>query len=136
MAELTAIREALAASLEGTFEGQISPRMLANPTPPTVHVFPDEIEPHLAMQNGAETWNLIVEALVGMVSDEGAQLQLDQYLDTSGSSSLMGALEKDQSLGGLVSGVTVTRISGYRQYQLGGTQGLALGSQWTVSVLV
>lgn len=134
MAELRDIRKALAASLEGTVEGQISAYMLASPTPPCAYVFPDETEYHQAFDNGAENWGLVVRVLVSDVFDQGSQETLDQYLASDGPLSVKAALEADDELGGIVSSLMVERTTGYRQYQVG--TGMALGADWIVNVLV
>lgn len=135
-ASLTEIREGLAEALSAVAGMQVSAWMLSNPTPPAAHVYPDETEYHRAMQNGAEGWTLIVEAFVASNSEIGAQQRLDKMLASSGAESVKEALEADGTLGGIVSDVTVTRTTGYRQYQLPAGQGPALGAQWTVEVLV
>jgi hypothetical protein len=139
MASLQEIREGVAAAIS-TLDGiQGSPYMLSNPPLPSAHVYPDETEYHEAFANGAESWHLIVEVFVGMVSDIAAQMTLDKYLASDGPSSVKAALEPapgEPALGGAASDLIVERTSGYRQYQLGGVQGLALGAQWFVNVLV
>lgn len=136
-ASLTDIRTALAAQLKTVDrDWQVSPYILANPTPPCAQVLPDEMDYHQAMQNGAETWSFVVQVIVALGTDEGAQRKLDELLESSGALSVKAALEADEDLGGLVSSVTVTRTTGYRTYNLGPTQQEALGAEWTVSVLV
>lgn len=134
MAQLSEIRIALAAALAPIFEGQVSAYMLANPTLPCAYVFPDETEFHEAFANGAETWGLTVQVLVGTISDQGSQELLDQYLASNGPKSIKEAIETDDTLGGIVASLIVQRTTGYRQYQLGAQT--VLGAQWTLSVLV
>lgn len=137
MASLTEIREGLAEALEKVdFDMQVSAYIRGNASPPFAQVVPDETEYHQAMGNGAETWGLVVQIVVALGTDEGAQRVLDEMLESDGALSAKAALEADQSLGGLVSGVTVERTSGYRTYRLGATQAEALGAEWTVSVFV
>jgi len=137
MASLTDIREALAATLQKVDVGwQVSAYIMGNATPPFAQVLPDETEYHQAMQDGAETWNFIVQVVVDLGTSEGAQRELDQLLESAGTRSVKQALEVDPTLGGLASDVMVTRSSGYRTYRLGPTQADALGAEWNVSVLV
>lgn len=137
MADLTAIREAIAAALEVSFGDsmQISAEMLSNPTPPSAHVFPDETDYHKAMGNGAEDWNLIVQVFVATTSDIGAQRLLDSMLASTGAGSVKAAIEADRTLGGLVSGLKVRKTSGYRVYQRALGDPL-LGADWHLTVLV
>jgi hypothetical protein len=138
MASLTAIREGIADAIRAgvAIDMQVSAKMLSDPTPPTAHVFPDETEYHLAMGDGAESWDLIVQVVLALVDDIGAQDLLDRMLASKGTESVKAAIEADQSLGGLASGVTVTRTSGYRTYRIGSGQVEALGAEWNLTVFV
>jgi hypothetical protein len=133
MASVSDIREAMANAL--VLDGvQVHPYMLANPTPPTVHVYPDEITYDGAMARGVDTWVFKVQAYVAFVSDIGAQRRLDTWLAPSGSQSVKALLETDRTLGGLVHDLHVTDTTGYRLYS--GPDGrTVLGAEWSVSVL-
>lgn len=134
MASLTSIREGLAANL-GALEGiQVSPYMLANPSPPCVHVYPASVEYDLAMRRGLDKWTLTVQAFVGLTADIGSQVKLDQFLASSGTQSVKTVLESDQTLGGTVSDVNVVSCTGYRVYVREGG-GPVLGAEWVVEVL-
>jgi hypothetical protein len=140
-AALTDIREALAAVIADAYGGlrQVSPYFLSSPNPPTIDIFPDDVTYHGASQNGAETWMLIVRVIVDLNSDKGAQIQLDKMLASSGADSLKEAIEgtePSQTLGGLVSDVTVMRAGSYGPYEISSTQRDALGAQLTVRVLI
>lgn len=120
MTALLDIRQALADQL-ATLDGlQVSATVLANPTPPCALVLPDDpvVEFDLAMQRGLDAWYLVVELLVGLAVDQGAQLVMDAFLAGSGSSSIKAAVEKDRTLGGLVADARVVRVDGYGQYPL------------------
>lgn len=131
---LTQIREGLAANLAAIDGCQVSAYMLSNPTPPTVHVYPGDIDYDLAMHRGLDKWTLTVQAFVGMVSDQGAQVKLDAFLAPSGATSVKAAVESDKTLGGLVSDLQVVSCSGYRVYARE-SGGPVLGAEWTVEVL-
>lgn len=132
---LTQIREGIAANL-ATLQGcQVSAYMLANPTPPTVHVYPGDIEYDLAMGRGLDKWTLTVQAFVGTVSDQGSQVKLDAFLAPSGALSVKSAVESDQTLGGLVSDLQVVSCSGYRVYARESGHPPVLGAEWSVEVL-
>jgi hypothetical protein len=99
----------------------------------------DFTEYHQAMGNGLETMTWTVRCEVGTVSDIGAQKRLDRFLDVEGTDSVMQALEKkdgpngEVTLGGLVSGVTVTRsVAGLVNSQDGSSQKLA--AEWEVQI--
>lgn len=141
MANLQDIRAGIAANLTAHLDlapltgCQISPYMLSAPTTPTVQVMgPDLITYHRAMADGVNEWTLIVQAFVGLISDQGAQQVLDRMLDTTGAASVKAAIEADGTLGGAAFSTTVVSSSGYRQYQLGG-QADVLGCEWSIQIL-
>lgn len=134
MASLTAIRTGLATNLSALADIQVSAWMLANPTPPTIHVFPASATYDLAMQRGLDRWTLTVQAFVAAVSDIGAQKLLDALLASSGARSVKAALESDQTLGGAASAVRVTGSSGYKIFAVDGRPPV-LGAEWQVEVL-
>jgi hypothetical protein len=133
---LTNIRQALADAIQSRIDGiQVSPWLLANPTPPAAHVFPAQLSYHQAFGNGMETWEFTLQVFVSEnAGDIGSQQILDRYLSRTGPSSIKAALEDDLTLGGVISDLTVTQSSGYRQYM---TQGRAnvLGAEWTINVI-
>lgn len=107
--------------------------MLANPTPPTLQVFPAEVEYDASMARGFDRWTLTVQAYVGSQTDKGAQLKLDTLLAPSGASSVKARVEADRTLGGVVDDCRVVGCSGYRVYvHPNGTA--VLGAEWTVEL--
>lgn len=135
MATITAIREAIASQL-ATIEGvQTHAYLLANPTPPTLMVFPAEVEYDAAMGRGLDRMSFTVQAHVGAQTDRGAQEKLDAMLAPSGATgSVKAAVEASRTLGGVVSDCRVASCTGYRMYQ--SPSGTAvLGAEWTLEVL-
>jgi hypothetical protein len=129
MADLTAMRAGLAANLATLTDIQVSGYMLANPTPPCIHLYPDETDYDLAFRHGLDRWIFKVQAFAGLTSDIGAQVKLDGFVPVAKT-----ALEVDQTLAGAASSVQVTSFSGYRIYVLEGRPPL-LGCEWRVEVL-
>jgi hypothetical protein len=135
------IRTALAANLDAIPSVQASPYMLANPTPPTVWVVPDETDYDEAMQGGLDVVKVTIQAFAGLVADQAAQKLLDEMLDPTGSSSVKATVEADKTLGGMVQDLRVTRHHGYQVYQRpnlgsGTSTGQVIGSEWTVEIYV
>jgi hypothetical protein len=129
---MAAIREGLAANLSSLPDIQVSPYRLPSPTPPTVQVTGlDEMEP-TAMHAGGYTLVFIVQAFVGIPSDQGAQRRLDDFLYPTGPSSIWAALETDRTLSGAVASSAVIRNDGTQLLTVGNTQ--MLGSSWFVQV--
>jgi hypothetical protein len=138
MADLTTMRTGLAANLSTLTGIQVSPYMLANPTPPTIHLYPGgpagDIEYDLAMARGLDQWTFTVQAFVALAADIGSQVKLDQFIAPSGAQSVKAALESDDTLGGTVASVQVVSCSGYRIYVAEG-RGPMIGAEWHVEIL-
>ena len=139
MSGLADIRAGIAANL-ATLQGapdnvQISAYMLANPTPPTLQVMgPDEIDYDQAMSRGMDEWRIIVQGFVGAATDEGSQVNLDEWLAPFGALSVKAAIESDRTLGGAVMDSYVESASGYKLYTLD-SQFQVLGAEWIVRLL-
>lgn len=134
MATPAQIRAGLAANLATIADTQISAYMLSSPTPPAIHVFPERVDYHAAMQNGMERNRYTVQAFVGFTSDIGAQKRLDLMLESSGATSVKAAIEASPTLGGVVDDLEVTEATGYRIYALEGARGPVLGCEWAVEI--
>ncbi len=141
-ATVTQIRAAVTAMLTahyGTNE-QVSQYMLADSTPPTFDVVFNGIpEYDLAMRRGSDRYEFIVRIVVGLVTDQGSQIQLDSYLDSTGTGSVKALIEtRDaqgrRSLGGVVEDAYVRALSAYKQYDR--PNGAQLGVEWTIEVMV
>lgn len=131
---LAQIRTGLAANLAGLTNVQVSAYMLANPTPPCVHLWPTGVTYDLAMQRGYDQWTFTVQAFVALTADIGGQKLLDQFIAPSGSQSIKTRLESDPTLGGLVEDVSVTIFEAYQVYgrENGGP---VLGANWIAEVI-
>lgn len=134
MATVAQLRAALAANLAAITDTQVSAYMLAQPTPPVIQVYPDEVEFDGAMRRGMDTWRFVIQAFVGAVSDIGSQKRLDAMLDPASATSVKDAAESDPTLGGFAQDIRVVGASGYRVYQLEGRPAV-LGCEWRVDVI-
>jgi hypothetical protein len=132
-----AIRAAMAELLRTIPNVQASATILANPTPPTLWVLPGETVYDQAMNRGQDNQGIMVQAIVGTATDQGAQLTLDRFLAPDGIYSVKAVLESERpgpvTLDGLVEDLAVVSCTGYRQYPR--PDGSAyLGAEWTVQV--
>lgn len=109
--------------------------MLDNPTPPALQVMGvDEIDYDSGGFSARDdTWELIIEACLGRVSDIGAQKLLNTWLDSSGSTSVKAALEADTTLGGAAREIRVVRYRGQQRFTLPNRIEVLLAS-WLVQV--
>jgi hypothetical protein len=133
MADPGDIREGLAASL-ASLDMQVSAYVLDSPTPPCAYVQSGPIDYDATFGRGVDVWTFTVFVLVGMVSDIGAQKQLDRMLMSHGATSIKTLLEADRSLGGVALSMSVTEVTGTRVYVLDQQQQRVLGAEWTVIV--
>ena len=137
------VRGAIAAACAARLpDAQCTAYVLANPTPPSLAVFPAGTEYDKAMaaysamgvRSGTDMLAFTIRAFVGTLTDQGAQVLLDRMLEPSGGISIKEAVELDGTLGGLVDDCSITSVSGYTQYQTENS-GVLLGAEWTVQVL-
>src|SRR6266508_3862702 len=132
MADVKLLREGLAANLTTLPDIQVSAYMLSSPTPPAAHVVTGPVAYDMAMGRGLDDLTFRVQVFVGLVSDIGAQQNLDAYLAGSGALSVKQALESDKTLGGAAFGLQVTESTGPQMFT--GDSGPVLMAEWTVLV--
>jgi len=100
MADITAMRQALAANL-GTVSGlRTSPEIPDNPTPPIGIINLDTIDYDGAFNGGLTTYNFVVTVIVGRAAERTMQRKLDGYCQPTGSQSVKVAIESERTLGG------------------------------------
>ena len=80
-------------------------------SPPAAIVEPLEIEYGTAMANGLNRVTAYVLIVVGRMSDRSSQDRIDAYVNTSGASSVVAAIEADPTLGGACSTLQVLRAA-------------------------
>jgi len=142
VAEPQLLREGLAANLLGLnggggLEWQVSAYVLDNPTPPCVYIASGPVEYDKTMRRGHDDWRYTVYALVGYVSDIGAQQVLDTMLASAGPTSVKALVESDRTLGGAAYSLRVESNTGARVYTLAGPgqSPAVVGAEWTVFVM-
>lgn len=142
MSTLAEVVEGLAAALEPVRAGlpdlQIYPYWLANPTPPTIDIYPGDPFQDGAGFGGGKACFFTVRARVSTADQDAGQQGLLQMLDPEAATSVEGALTADQTLGGLVDSVAVVPegTSGYREYLADtAVNGRLLGVEWRLEVL-
>lgn len=133
------IHEALAATLYGIGGWQVSPYILANPTPPTIFVYPgspdDATVYDLTQRDSLDVYSFTIQAFVSHNSDIGAQRKLSELLGRSGPHSVKALVEADTSLGGLVDDLRVMRVSGFRLVAPAASA-VMVAAEWFVDVYV
>jgi hypothetical protein len=133
LADLAAIRTAIAANLSTIPDIQVSASRLSSPTLPSAVVFAGPTEFDKAFGRGLDTLVFIVRVAVSGATDTGAVVNLDPYLAGSGSRSIKAAIESDKTLGGACSDLRVIGHEGEQPYNVEG-QPPALGAEFRVEV--
>jgi hypothetical protein len=138
---LLEVRKAIADAVTARLPDiQVSPYMLANPTPPAGEVVPARTEYDKAMARGMDTWTFTLRIYFPETMDIASQQLVDQLIEPSGAKSIKEAVEyKDTDgaprLGGLVFDVCVTSFDGYRRFLAPSQQQAPmLGAEWTITV--
>jgi hypothetical protein len=116
---------------------QVEPLRVANPTPPTIDMYPDT--PFLERTAmGGEDWEavFVVRARVGTVDNTSAQELLLDLLDPRSESSIRAAVEADRTIGGTVDDCHLDPLSPSGQiiYQETGTT--LLGAEWRIRMVL
>lgn len=116
-------------------ELQVSPRLLVNPTPPAVDIYPaDPSQEDAAFGSFSSLTLWTVRARVTTVDHDANQDLLLDLLEPYGSTSVRAALLTDKTLGGLAEGMDVDRPTGMTVYPaLEGTASY-LGCEWRVRI--
>jgi hypothetical protein len=104
MAELSAIRDGLAANLATISGLRIAEEVIDNPQPPMAMISLSNIDYHTDMRFGAK-YNFTIQVIVGRASERHAQRSLDLYVNPVGASSVKVGVESNRTLNGVVSDV-------------------------------
>lgn len=105
-----------------------------NFAPPAAIVAPPmRIQYGSSLGNAWSTATFTVRILVAKANDRNAQDKLDAYLDASGASSVIAAIEADRTLGGAANIARVLTCQGVGVYDYAGVP--LLGAEFTIEVI-
>jgi hypothetical protein len=121
---------------------QIDPKLVSNPTPPCLDIFPDPtafIERTSFGPGGGYEAVYTIRARVVTADQQDGQELLLELLDPHGPLSVWAALETDATFGGAVDDSTVEAVSGFLPYESAGGGGAGytgtlLGCEWRLRV--
>jgi len=115
---------------------QVEPRLVFNPTPPAIDIYPADPFTELISYGNERELNFTVRARVSTADSEGGQDLLLSMMDPMSAESLIGAVLADSTLGGKAGDVAVDGPSGFGVFPLpsGETGHSLLGCTWTVRV--
>lgn len=119
------------------YDIQVEPRMVLNPTPPCVDMWPgDESRDGQSAAFGDEGGEFYtIRARVQTADSYAGQELLLALMDDEGDLSVRGILFSDPSLGGLVDDLDVVAQTGYVVDVAPSGEGAWLACRWTVLVL-
>ena len=115
MASIQELRQGIATNLATISGLRTSLDVPDQINPPIAVVQFVRVNYHLDMNNGMSEYLFSVQVIVGRVDERTAQRNLDSYCSSSGSSSVLLAVESDRTLGGKAYDCIVTEVSSYGQ---------------------
>ncbi len=129
------IRSALAAVTD--VDVQVEPRLVLNPTPPTIDIHPGDVGQDLASAAFGDEGGILltVRARVTTADHDAGQDLLLAFMEEEGDLSVGQALYDDPTLNGNADDLTIQNLTGYVLFPDPGGDGALLGCQWTVLVL-
>lgn len=119
MAELSAIRTALAEKIGSIIGLRTAATVPDQVNPPIAVIIPERVTYDEAYARGLVVYTFIVQVVVGKVSERTAQNRLDGFVNPTGATSIKAAIEADKSLGGVVFDSRVTEMTTYTVVQIG-----------------
>ena len=133
MASIAELRTALGTNIATILGLRVSDFIPDNPNPPIAIVQFDRAQYHLDMGNGMTEYTFVVQVIVGRADERTAQRNLDSYCSSTGSSSVLLAVESDRTLNGKAFDCVVTEMSSYGPVLVNDTT--YLGAEFQVRVL-
>lgn len=113
MANITELRDGIAANL-ATIPGlRTAPTIPDNPNPPIAIVQLSRVQYHQDFKRGLTEYNFAVQVVVGRVDERSAQQRLDLYCSSTGDYAIGLAVESDRTLGGKAFDCIVTEMTNY-----------------------
>lgn len=137
MANLASIRAGFTGLLNTYFpDVHCTGYVLANPIAPAFEVELDRIVYDGAMSRGHDEWFFTIRGFSGASTERAAQMRLDSWMNSTGtSSSIKAAIESDRTLGGTVSDARVLTVAKVGVFKFQSAQIELYGAEWTVRVL-
>ncbi len=133
MASIAELRTEIAQNLATITGLRTSEFIPDNPNPPIAVVQFDRAQYHLDMGNGMTEYTFVVQVIVGRADERTAQRNLDAYCSSTGSSSVLLAVESNRTLDGKAFDCVVTEMSSYGPVLVNDTT--YLGAEFQIRVL-
>ena len=116
---------------------QVEPRMILNPTPPSIDMYPGDVarDRESAAFDDGGGYLFTVRARVHTADSGAGQDLLLAFMDDVNDLSIGLALVDDTTLNGKVASLDIREQTGYMLFPDPGGEGALLGCLWTVLVL-
>jgi hypothetical protein len=113
VASIETLRDGIATNLATISGLRTSSTIPDNPNPPVAIVQLNRVQYHQDFQRGMTEYNFAVQVIVGRVDERSAQDNLDAYCSSTGSSSIILAIESDRRLQNNAFDCIVTEMTNY-----------------------
>lgn len=113
MADISELRDGIAANLATIAGLRTSATIPDNPNPPIAIVQLNRVQYHQDFQRGMTEYNFAVQVIVGRVDERSSQRILDAYCSSTGPSSIGLAVESNRTLSGKAFDTIVTEMTNY-----------------------
>jgi len=113
VASIETLRDGIATNLATIAGLRTSSTIPDNPNPPVAIVQLNRVQYHQDFQRGMTEYNFAVQVIVGRVDERSAQDNLDAYCSSTGSSSIILAVESDRRLQNNAFDCIVTEMTNY-----------------------
>lgn len=133
MADIGAIREALAEKLGAITGLKANAYVKESATGPVIQIFPADPVADYDQATRTDQHTFTAQVLIPYTSDVAAQKKLDEFIGRGGPRSIKTLLEAEPTLAGACDDVLVTGVSGYDKYTPAGG-GEHLGANWRIEV--
>lgn len=117
---------------------QVWPFLVLNPTPPCIDIYPADPFSEQTEMGPVDSRDVTftVRARVTPIDVDATQQLLLQLMDPRSDTSVLGAILADETLGGIVSDLTVTGMTGIIVYTPIGSEGYLVGCEWRTRILL
>lgn len=132
------ITHAVDAQLPDNIFVQVEPRLVLNPTPPCIDIYPGTLardRESAAFDDIDGAYLFTVRARVSTADNEAGQDLLLRFMDDTDDLCVALALLDDPTLNGYAASLDVRDPTGYQLFESGGGDGALLGFQFTAMVL-
>jgi hypothetical protein len=132
MSTINEIRQGIIDNLTSIYGLRAAAVVPETPNPPVAIVELNSGAYDTAFGRGMDAWQFTITLIVGRSDNRAAQIQLDEFVASSGGRSVKQAVESNKTLSGIAQDCRVTNLNSYGQITLGDVT--YSGAEFAVSV--